>query len=305
MNIFTNTLIVIVALLGFSGCTSTPKTPPPPAGEPAWVRQPARTVDGGYIIYVASSEDRVLDKAEMKAQAAAIQDVANECSFAPKGTRLEDRYDNSLGILHRVYAKVAISYQDCQDAQNALDPEVIKRLANVALTEQVKRYQDAVDNEAYEVAENDNEGMNPELANTTGAPGPIHDQVHFFVVRQQIAYAKEVVILASSETYSSGSPQAMQFTQVVAPVATQVRTYQTANPAVASTTQSWSSLPARPAVPALAGVHGMRRSPPHVSGLSPMLTNHVRGAPPGYQKSATPGGGKRGRHKKKKWPDEQ
>ena len=299
-------ILVGGAAVILSSCSSGPKSAPIPDGEPTWVHQAARTVDGGYIIYVAASEDRTLDRAQMKAQAAAIQDVANECSFAPKGTRLEDRYDNTLGILHRAYAKVAISYQDCEEAQKATSPEDVKRLANVAFTEEVKRYQDAIDKEVVDGSNNpDNEGVNPALANTAVGPtGPIRDNMHFFVVRQQIAYAKEIVILAPPAAYAPGSPQTVQYVQAVQPAAMQIQNYRTQNPATQYTPQSWSSLPSKPAVPALAGMH-MRSSPPRVRGLSPMLTAPVRGTPSGYvnRKSGDGAGGGKGRGRRRRRPN--
>jgi hypothetical protein len=272
-----------------ASCSSGPKSAGRVDGEPAWIHQSARTVDGGYIVYVASSEDRSLDKAQLKAQSAAIQDIANECSFAPKGTRLEDRYESTAGILHRVYAKAAVSYQECEEAQKATEPGEIRKLANVAFTEQVKRYQDAIDEESN-ASDSDNEGLNPALASTSAPAGPIRDSMHFLVVRQQVAYAKELVILSPPSAYASGSQQAAQFAQAVKPAAVQVQNYQAQNPAMKSSAQSWSSLRSKPLVPRLAGVKGVRTSPPRVAGLSPLLTAPVHGQPSGYvNRSENPG----------------
>ena len=264
-------IFVILLSSGLTGvgCSSGEKqTAAPVDGAPAWIHQPARTVEGGYIIYVASSADRSLDQAQFKAQSAAIQDVNNECSFAPKGTRLEDRYNDTLGILSRAYAKVAVSYQDCDEAQKAIDPTEIKKLANVALVEQVKRYQDALDAEVLAADDSDqnpgNNGVNPEIARTS-APPPINDSVQFFVVRQQVAYAKEVVILSPPNAYPPYSVASTNFVQVIRPATTQIQTYRTVNPTTASSPMSWSSLPSKPAVPPLSGMKGVRSSPARLS----------------------------------------
>ena len=52
--------------------------------KPAWVTQPTRTVDNGYIVYVGSAEDTGADRAQLKAESAAVEDLANECSLYPK-----------------------------------------------------------------------------------------------------------------------------------------------------------------------------------------------------------------------------
>src|SRR5947209_3047805 len=72
---------------------------------PGWVHQAARTVEGGYIVYLGEVEDQAPERARFKAEAAAIQDLANECSFAPKGARVEDHFDQPTGVIHHAYAK--------------------------------------------------------------------------------------------------------------------------------------------------------------------------------------------------------
>src|SRR4051794_24411710 len=73
------------------------QTPPP------WARQPSPTVEGGYIVYVGSGEDRDGERARRKAEAQALGDLANECSFAPKGTRIEDRFERLDGTLRQAF----------------------------------------------------------------------------------------------------------------------------------------------------------------------------------------------------------
>ena len=290
-------------------CSSNSKSTVATPSEPVWIHQPTRTVEGGYIIYVASSEARTLDQSQSHAQSAAIQNVANECSFAPKGTRLEDLYSNTAGILHRTFAKVAVSFQECEEAQHALDPAQIKVLANVAMTERVKHYQDAIDQEENEQnateVESDQTGLNPALADQT-----IQNPVQFLVVRQQIAYAKEWVILAPATSYAANSRESAYFQQVVTPATTQVQNYQTQNPAVKNAQTGWSTLAVKPAVPALSGpggrpLSGVRSSPAHDSLTSKKASagnkrdSHFKKGKPPRPPAKTPRAGKRRERKKK------
>lgn len=171
--------------------------------KPAWIYQPARTVDAGYIVYVASALDRSFEQAKFKAKGAAIEDIANECSFPPKGVRVEDEFEMTAGILNEAYIKMTVAFQDCEDAQKALDPTSITTLANVSLANFLKRYQDRIDHESDSAEEQQqhlvkNDEPNSTPHNSTTAQS---DQITYLVQRQQVAYAKEVVILAGSEAY--------------------------------------------------------------------------------------------------------
>ena len=64
---------VFVFLSLTCGCSSDS---PRKSVEPSWIHQPARTVDGGYIVYVSSSQDRIDEQARFKARASGIEDIA-------------------------------------------------------------------------------------------------------------------------------------------------------------------------------------------------------------------------------------
>jgi hypothetical protein len=282
---------------------------------PSWIAQPARTVDAGYIVYVTSGEDRSIVEATFKAKAAAVEDVANECSFAPKGTRVEDQYDQPKGILHHVYIKMALSFEDCQAAQNAIDPNAIKKLANVSLAQELKRYQDTVDLEArqdiQDLNESESSSQNDPLATASPVPhspsnGPVYSSpsyVSYMVTRQQIAYAKETVIFAPAGSYPVNSPQSVQFTNTVAPAVRETNSYQASHPEVATWNHSWSSLPYKPAVPAFNGVSGMRSTVARFN----FRRQSMGGAAQRYGSRRSQGGGQGGaqgggrRHRRRGW----
>jgi hypothetical protein len=249
----------ILTALVLGSCSSEPKAPE----IPAWTHQPSRTVDAGYIVYVASSEDRSPEKAHFKAQSVAFEDLANECSFPPKGARTEDTFDTEkTGILHTVYVKVAVDFQSCEEAKNATQPEDIRKLANVAMTDQIKSYQNQYESPPKEMVEacNTDDGLTPvdsdpdgddcdvspqtqQVLNSQNAPrvAYISSPTQYYVVGQQVWYAKQTVILSPPTAYQPNTPQATAFSNQIATPVKQMSTYAAANPAIKSSPQTWST----------------------------------------------------------------
>ena len=235
-----------VIILSLTGCASPHKSPEPKP-EPSWLKQSSRTMDGGYIIYVSSAEDHSSDRARFKAESSALQDLTNECSLAPKGVRIEDHYDQTLNAdLHRSYAKVAIEFKDCEEAKQAVEPDQIRRLANISLTEQLKRYQEMVmspeekNEQAVALASLDN----PESpSNAEPVNGELQDIHHFYWMRQRIVYLKQFVILSPPQTYASNPIVRQNFVRVVAAQSNQTRTFEKANPQLRTAPSTWSTQP--------------------------------------------------------------
>ncbi|MDR3607037.1 MAG: hypothetical protein P4M08_06620 [Oligoflexia bacterium] len=244
-----NFSVFALLLLFLAACSLAPSAPDN-EHPPSWATGSTRTVDGGYVIYVGVGEDRSFDKAQFKATAMALQDLANECSMAPKGARIEDHYDQTVGILHRAYAKVAVEFQVCEAAKNAVTPEQIRTLASVPMTEEIKNYQ-----EAYDEPE-DEESSNPMVAssaspNPSGSPEPsgnggfrsgvyVASVPQYYVVSQQVAFIKQDVILAPPAQYP---PQAPVFTRpvpAVIPAQQGINQYLASNPSLRVSTQAFS-----------------------------------------------------------------
>jgi hypothetical protein len=271
-------LIVACSFLSLyiASCSSTPPTPP----APGWIDQPARTVDQGYIVYVASSEDRSPEQARFKAESQAYQDLAHECSFPPKGARTEDRYVKQVGMLQQAYVKVAVDFQTCEEAKQAIQPDQIKKLANVAMTDQIKTYQDKYEAPPEEQEdENEENGVSDDtraVLDARQAPPPtyVSSPVQFYVARQQIFYEKQVVILSPPAAYPPNSPQTTQFVnQIQAPVS-RVSQYEAANPALKTSPQTWSTTHQQ-AVKTYQAAHPMNRQMNH--------QNHAGQTHPGGQ----------------------
>jgi hypothetical protein len=218
------------------------------------VRQPARTVDAGYIVYVAKGEDPAPERAQFKAEAQAFEDLSNECSFAPKGARVEDRFDRVTGGIHQSYAKVAVDFQSCEEAKAATQPDQIQKLANVAVTEEIKRYQEMTEQEPppdLAVASNGapppaQPGMPPPPPPPGGYYGGggtvvvVQDEPSYFLMREQVAYYKQTVILPPPPGVAPPPPA--QVTQVLSGPTTQLQTFEKAHPVLRTNQQAWSQV---------------------------------------------------------------
>lgn len=294
---------LILVLLFSSSCSSTSRndgTTPP-----QWIHQSARTVDGGYIVYVASGEDRKLEHAVFKAESIALEDIANECSFIPKGTRIEDRYEEQEENQHWVYVKVGLSFEDCEAAKNSTDPESIKKLANASMTSELKRYQDSVEG-GQDLAMNSDASPSPTPSPSGTASGATstvayyQSPTQYYVARQQVAYMKEVIILAPPSAYPPGSVQSTLWVSRVTPLNQQIQTYETQNPGIRNSPTTWSTLPSRPVVrSAVPFRHTSLSSPPARSAsvqprtAAPSRVYTFKSEPPTQRRSFAPRRGRR------------
>jgi hypothetical protein len=228
----------------FSGILlSCSSAPPAPTG-PDWIRQPTRIVDGGYIVYIGTATASRPERAQFEAEGLALEDLANECSMIPKGARIEDRYSEKDKKDSKAWVKLALEFQECEEAKKALDPEAIKKIANVGFTQQLKKYQDLM--ETGEMPQEVAEVEPPAEMTPPPARGGWNDNTHFFVMRQYVAYQKEVVVLAPPTAYAVNSPASQSFTRGIAPTVEQIHGVEQASPALRG--QAWSQVPARPVI---------------------------------------------------------
>lgn len=240
------------------GCGSAPRSDGTSTDAPAWTRQAARTVDGGYIVYVGSGRDRSAAGAELLAEGQALTDLAAECSFAPKGARIEDRYENPTGILYTAYVKVGVDFDRCEEAKAQIQPEDIRKLASVAMTQEIRRYQDAVNEQLHEEENGEDEGtdLSPQtqeaLAQTgppaystfegPGVPVAVMPAVPmFWYWREQVAYEKQVVILAPPAVYAPGTVASRQFTSRITAPSRQIRAFELTHPDLRTSPATYSA----------------------------------------------------------------
>lgn len=172
-------------------CSSGPE-PKKVNAAPTWTQQPTRMMDGAnHLVYVGIGEDRKQQNARTKAEAIALQDLANDCSLIPKGTQiLPEHYEDMGGIIYRSFAMIRVDVQACLATKDALRVAQVRDLANPELTSQVNNYQ-----KIYDAPE-------PEESAPLKAPTVISDSAHLFIVRQQVALAKQKMLLSPGDTPS-------------------------------------------------------------------------------------------------------
>jgi hypothetical protein len=230
--------LILISTFALAACSSAPKAPD-------WTTRPTREVDGGYIVYIGTGEASNPDRAQFKAEGQALEDLANECSLIPKGARVEDRYVQKEDHESKAFVKLALEFQECEEAKRTNDPENIQKLASVPFTEQLKRYQDLM--ETGDMPDTVAQVTPPsEMAPPPTRAAGWDDRTHFFVMRQYVAYQKEVVVLAPPNYYAANAPAAKQFTTFVQPTADQIHGIQEKAPALR--TQAYSQIPNKPAV---------------------------------------------------------
>jgi hypothetical protein len=173
----------ILILLFFSACSSAPREAPPAESRPAWISGPARSLEGDRIFFVGIGEDRSGANAKPKAEAMALQDLANECSLVPKEARVEAQgLEDEIGIIHRSFARVSVPAAACTKAREALPPAQIRALADPTLQARIRRYQSDYDP--------------PEQTETPGVDTSALDPYsRYYALRQQVALAKQAVVL--------------------------------------------------------------------------------------------------------------
>lgn len=272
-----------------AGCASKPVGP-------EWIHNPTREVDNGYIVYIGKGESSTAERSQFKAEGMALEDLANECSMIPKGTRIEDRYDEKDKYTDTAYVKVAVEFQECDAARKTLEPSEIKKIANVAFTEQLKRYQDLI--ETGEVPDRSEVASIEPPAEPSPMPerSGWSESTHFYVQRQYVAYQKEIVVLSPPTAYPTGSVASQKFVQTVQPTSEQINNIETKDPAVRKT--AWSGIADRPRSirPAALAPKSVAAKPVH-----PMTApSPYRGKGKGQGKH-----GGHGRHKRRPPPEQK
>lgn len=227
-----------------SACSSEPTAPP----APDWTHQASRVVDNGYIVYVGKGDASRADDAQFKAEGLALEDLANECSMVPKGTRVEDRFMVSAKNGYTAYTKVALELQECDEATKATTPEAIRKIGNVNFTSQLKKYQDLEETGFRSEAEDGDEIEAPTVIAAAPAQGTYSDHIHFYMTRQYVAYEKEVVVLAPPATYQPGSKEAVLFNQQVVPATQTVASLQQKDPTLKTAPMAYHEVPDRPKI---------------------------------------------------------
>jgi hypothetical protein len=241
------TLLAGAAFGCLSACSSEPSASDAPA--PEWTREATRIVDNGYIVYVESEDDSKRDRARLKAEGLALQDLANECTFVPKGTRIEDRFEQKNGHVYQAFIKVGLEMQACEEAKKATTPEAIRKLADAPMTEEIKRFQELDGKPELEsVAQGEGSDVTLPAGSPGSGPGPgsgggtivVADARGYYIAREQVAVVKQTVILAPPSAYPPDSMQTRNPVPALAAPMQATSVYEGSHPEVRQAPQPWT-----------------------------------------------------------------
>ena len=220
----------VLSLTGLSACGTASYWSGLTHPNKEWVEQPARSIENQDLIFVNSAVDPARSRAEFNAVSKALEDLANECSFIPKGTHLEDRADTQNPDGFVVSVKLVIADKLCEQAKKDLIPEIIKRNANRGYAEQLQKYQ--LENRS---------GFNDKRLSRREA-NLIHDDIEFFEMRQKIALLKTDIILPSKNHDEVGLKHSQEVLQILSEEFAATHNYEVANPTLKSSSLTWSKV---------------------------------------------------------------
>lgn len=171
-------------LLTFPACQTTSSVNREIASPHDWSSSPSRFLEGSNIIYIGIGEDRGAAQARIKAEAFALQNLANDCSLIPRTTIISPHLaEDRVGVLYRSFAKISVNESEClKGRRQSLDSEV-RAFSEPVLTLQLDQYQKTYD--APEAAELDS--LTEEIS--------VSGKSQLFVVRQQTTLAKQQIVL--------------------------------------------------------------------------------------------------------------
>lgn len=206
-------------------------------------REPARSVVDGTLSYRATATAVDFDKARFKAEGAALEDLANECSMIPKTTKVETEHHAKSDYENKVAAVVKVPLGDCMRARPTLEPQAIRAQAEVDLTTRLNFYQDF-----QETGRTPRPGRDvprvqvpEELPVAPDRDSHWDDTEYFYVLRQTLAYQKQIPVLATPQAFESLT-DARRFTAAVEPVEALLRAMQKNNPSLRIKPLAWSEL---------------------------------------------------------------
>ncbi len=230
-------LFSVFFLIGSSSCSTGSFWSGLTHSNKEWVLQPARSIEQQNLIFVSSAEAASKATAEFTAVSKALEDLANECSYVPKGTHLEDLVESQQADKVVVAVKLVVPLKICDQAKKDLLPEDLQRNANRGYAEQIQKYRlekftGFSQNHGKLSVESD---QSPETVKESQI---IHDDNEFFEMRQKTALLKESIIL--SKKFETQTWQ--EILQILSEQFSATQTYELANPALKSSSLTWSKV---------------------------------------------------------------
>ncbi len=205
-----------------------------------WMDEAGRHFENRNLVMVSAEKSPSEAVAKFKAEAKGLEDLANECSFVPRGTHIEEEITQKTKDQFIVFAKLVIDHSICEEAKKSLKFSEIESLANLGYTEQILK------NQSQNPEPNNSKisSMSPkqkvERILSSDESNVVGDDGDFFMERQQIAFLKEAILLSSRGLYPKKLVISDKMTAVLAQKIQAVQSYEAANPALKSSSVTWS-----------------------------------------------------------------
>ncbi len=214
-------------------------------GNRTWTEQAGRNYENQNLVIVGSAISSDESTAKFKAEAQALEDLANECSLIPRGTHLEDQFMKRVENQSQFFVKVVIDLKLCEEAQKSVKASEIEKLANLGYTEQVLKSQIQSEKEMNFKVAPPGADKKIEMILNAEQPSVIRDDSDFFMARQQIAFLKQASLFANRGIFPKKLVNSDKVYSVLNQKIQAVQEYEKLNPALKSSGITWTTIKER------------------------------------------------------------
>ncbi len=234
-----------VCLIGFIGFTSCASNSILSLQNRTWTEQVGRNFEKQNIVMVSLAKAASQNTAKFNAEAQGLEDLANECSFIPKGTHLADQVVLSEQGQVTVFVKFIVAKTICENAKISIKFQEIWPLVNYGYTEQILKYH--AENEKSIVAKGSALGplQKVELILNSENASIVRDDNDFFMTRQQISFLKQATLLAGRGLFPEKAFDIEKMQSVLVQKIAAAGEYEKINPALKSSSITWTMVKER------------------------------------------------------------
>ena len=241
-----------IALVGYLVCLSVGCASHSLIGQnQIWTDRIGKSIENKNLVIVSTATASTQKLAKFSAESSALEDLANECSFVPRGTYVQDELTNQKAKdQFAVIVKVVVELQNCEKAKQALQLSDIAAQANLGYTEQILKNQLQLD-----LRDQSSEKLKPMIRTMIPPMIPrekverilssddsnlIRDDADFFMMRQQIAFLKQSILLSSKDMYPKSLVLSDRMTRVLTQKIEATQNYELKNATLKASSVTWS-----------------------------------------------------------------
>ena len=210
-----------------------------------WAEQIGKSVEGQKLIFVGADISGSEENSKFKAEAKSLENLANECSFVPKGTYLADQLMTKTDGQTRVIVKLVVDMNLCEQARNSILPNDIEGLINFGYTEQIQKFQEENEKQITYSAPPPSAKQKVEMILNSDSVALVRDDDDFFLVRQQAAYLKQIILMSKRGKLPTGLINFERVFGVLSEKTSAIRAYEKINPVLKSSSMTWSTVKER------------------------------------------------------------